>query len=179
MNFKKIEILLGMKEIKRLPNTPHLQGYNLLEHCYTVAMLFKWFAAEENVSYDMETFDKILLHDFVESVTGDLNACVKKYNEKTDAAWKVIEEEICNSDIILSKYSDKAIKGSMKELQYRLFKTCDYLELWIFCRREQALGNKTKKICECINNCHKLMAKYSDNWKYFKSIKKFMEQYEA
>ena len=32
MNFRKIDILLGMKEIQRLPNTPHHRGYNLLEH---------------------------------------------------------------------------------------------------------------------------------------------------
>lgn len=26
MNFKKIDILLGMKDIQRLPNTPHHRG---------------------------------------------------------------------------------------------------------------------------------------------------------
>lgn len=179
MNFKKIDVLLGMKEIKRLPNTPHLQGYNLLEHCYTVAMLFRWFASEEDVPYDMVVFDRVLMHDYVESVTGDLNALIKKFNEKTDKAWEVIENEICDSDPILREYSDKSIKECMTELQYRLFKTCDYLELWIFCRKEQALGNNTKGIRTCVENCEKFMAKYSDNWKYFDSIIKFMRQYEA
>ena len=81
MNYKKIGILLGMKDIQRLPNTPHHRGYNLLEHGLVVGMLFRWFAAEEDVAYDINVFDKVLLHDYVESVTGDLNACVKKFNE--------------------------------------------------------------------------------------------------
>ena len=45
MNFKKIDILLGMKDIQRLPNTPHHRGYNLLEHgCFnstTVQLILK------------------------------------------------------------------------------------------------------------------------------------------
>ena len=79
MNYKKIDILLGMKDIQRLPNTPHHRGYNLLEHGLVVGMLFRWFASEEDVAYDINVFDKVLLHDYVESVTGDLNACVKKF----------------------------------------------------------------------------------------------------
>ena len=82
MNYKKINILLGMKDIQRLPNTPHHRGYNLLEHGLVVGMLFRWFASEEDVSYDINVWDKVLMHDYVESVTGDLNACVKKFNVK-------------------------------------------------------------------------------------------------
>ena len=60
MNFKKIDILLGMKDIQRLPNTPHHRGYNLLEHGLVVGMLFRWFASEEDVAYDINVFDKVL-----------------------------------------------------------------------------------------------------------------------
>lgn len=178
MNYKKIDILLGMKDIQRLPNTPHHRGYNLLEHGLVVGMLFRWFASEEDVSYDINVFDKVLLHDFVESVTGDLNACVKKFNENTSSAWDIIEYEICHGDTVLAPYSDSEIKSLMSDLQYRLFKTCDYLDLWIFCKNECALGNSSKKLLQCIENCENLMKKYSKDWELFTSIQKFMLQYE-
>lgn len=178
MNYKKIDILLGMKDIQRLPNTPHHRGYNLLEHGLVVGMLFRWFASEEDVSYDINVFDKVLLHDFVESVTGDLNACVKKFNENTSYAWDIIEYEICHGDTVLAPYSDSEIKSLMSDLQYRLFKTCDYLDLWIFCKNECALGNSSKKLLQCIENCENLMKKYSKGWELFTSIQKFMLQYE-
>lgn len=178
MNYKKIDILLGMKDIQRLPNTPHHRGYNLLEHGLVVGMLFRWFASEEDVAYDINAFDKVLLHDYVESVTGDLNACVKNFNDNTARAWDTIEWEICHGDTKLFPYSDESIKGAMTELQYKLFKACDYLDLWIFCRNEQALGNTSFKLMECIKNCEELLSRYSNNWELFKSIQKFMQQYE-
>ena len=76
MNFKKIDILLGMKDIQRLPNTPHHRGYNLLEHGLVVGMLFRWFASEEDVAYDINVFDKVLLHDYVESVSNFANVFI-------------------------------------------------------------------------------------------------------
>lgn len=167
-----------MKNIHRLPNTPHHQTYNLLEHSFIVGVLFKWFASAENVPYSMPVFEKVLLHDFVESVTGDLNALVKHLNPTTSEAWKTIEREICDKDITLRPYSDENIENSMTQGQYRLFKMCDYLELWIFCKNEIALGNTSNKIMLCLQNCEKLLDKCSDGWKQFKSIKQFMQQYE-
>lgn len=179
MNYEKIDILLGMKDIQRLPNTPHHRGYNLLEHGLVVGMLFRWFASEENVAYDINVFDKVLLHDFVESVTGDLNACVKKFNDKTAESWDIIEYEICYGNPVLAPYSDQEIKKAMTNQQYRLFKMCDYLDLWIFCRNEMALGNRAQKLVKCLSNCEKLLAHYSYEWTEFKSIAKFMKQYEG
>lgn len=178
MNFRKIDILLGMKDIQRLPNTPHHRGYNLLEHGLVVGMLFRWFASEEDVAYDINVLDKVLLHDYVESVTGDLNSCVKNFNSTTKAAWDVIEGEICKYDFSLQPYSDTELKKCMTELQHRLFKMCDYLDLWIFCRNEIALGNDSKKIKMCRNNCEVALCRISNDFEDFKSIKLFMDQYE-
>lgn len=178
MNFKKIDVLLGMKNIQRLPNTPHHQGYNLLEHSFIVGVLFKWFASQEDVAYDINVWEKVFMHDYVESVTGDLNLLVKKFSDVTADCWAKIEKEICEGDSVLSPYSDANIKASMTDLQYRLFKCCDYLDLWIFCMNEKALGNHNSKLLECIRNCRKLILKYSDDCKLFKSIIEFMNSYE-
>lgn len=168
-----------MKDIQRLPNTPHHRGYNLLEHSLVVGMLFRWFATEENIAYDMNVFDKVLMHDYVESITGDLNACVKKFNERTAKAWDIIESEVCKSNTVLAPYTDEAIRASMTEEQHGLFKMCDYLDLWIFCRNEIALGNTTTKITECLHNCETLMSRISMQWQRYKSIAKFMKEYEG
>lgn len=178
MNYRKIDILLGMKNIQRLPNTPHHRGYNLLEHGLVVGMLFRWFASQEDVAYDITVWDKVLMHDYVESVTGDLNLMVKKHSATTGECWDKIEKEICSGDTALAPYTDAEIKASMTDIQYRLFKCCDYLDLWIFCVQERTMGNHHPGIIECINNCRKLIIKYSNDCKDFKSIIEFMNHYE-
>lgn len=178
MNYEKIDILLGMKNVQRLPNAPHHQGYNLMEHCFVVGVLFRWFASQENVPYDITVWDKVLMHDYVESVTGDLNLMVKKHSPVTAECWNRIEADICESDPCLRPYTDAKIKESMTDLQFRLFKCCDYLDLWIFCVNERALGNNHPKITACIANCRKLILSHSNQGNEFKSILNFMNNYE-
>ena len=179
MNFKKIDVLLGMKNIERLLNVPHHRGYNLLEHGLVTGMLFRWFASEEDIAYDISVFDKVLLHDYVESVTGDLNYLVKHFNETTKEAWDVVEKEVCGGSPILRNYTDKAIEEQLTPMQFKLFKICDYLDLWIFCKQEEALGNSCKSLKACIFNCEKLIGEITEGFKTFKSVQKFMEQYEG
>lgn len=178
MNYEKIDILLGMKNVQRLPNTPHHRGYNLLEHGFVVGMLFRWFASQEDVAYDITVWDKVLMHDYVESVTGDLNLLVKRHSALTADCWAKIEDDICKGNTALAPYTDAEIKASMTDLQYRLFKCCDYLDLWIFCVQERTMGNRQPGILDCINNCRKLIVKYSNDCKDFKSIIEFMNAYE-
>ena len=45
----------------------------------------------------------------------------------------------------------------MTEEQRILFKVCDYLDLWIFCKQEEALGNTTIGNKTVIDNCKKLI----------------------
>lgn len=179
MNFRKIYTLLGMKNIERLSNVPHHRGYNLLEHGLVVGFLFRWFASQEDVPYDINVFDKVLLHDYVESVTGDLNYLVKNFNRETAEAWSVVEEAICGEDPVLRNYTDKALAEAMTPLQYKLFKVCDYLDLWIFCKQEEALGNKCNGVRGCIEKCEQLIDELTEGCKIFKSVKEFMNQYEG
>lgn len=45
--------ILKMKDVERFNGTRKLQGYNLLEHSYMTAMLFRIFASKEDVAYDI------------------------------------------------------------------------------------------------------------------------------
>lgn len=180
MNYKKIDYLLQMKQIQRLPNVPHHRSYNILEHGFVVGMLYRWFASACDVAYDIEVWDKVLMHDYMETFTGDLNFVVKNLNEKTSSAWASIEHEVCESDAVLGRYSDAAIKESMTAEQYTLFKICDYLELWIFCMQEDALGNKTKGNLNVIANCRELIDKLCmSNQKKWAPVFDFMSKFKA
>ena len=139
----------------------------------------RWFASEEDIAYDISVFDKVLLHDYVESVTGDLNYLVKHHNQTTKEAWDVVEKEVCGDSPVLRNYTDKAIEEQMTPMQFKLFKICDYLDLWIFCKQEETLGNSCKSLKACIFNCEKLIREITEGFKTFKSVQKFMEQYEG
>jgi len=147
------------------------RSYNLLEHQFMVAVLFRMFAAKEDVAYNMQVFDLVLNHDNLEAITGDLVYPVKNASGKTRLAWEIIEKEIVAIHPKLERYSDENIKEGMTELQRKLFKACDYLDLWIFLKEEVALGNSSKDILGMISNCERLIPKD------FKSVNKFMETY--
>jgi len=138
-----------------------------------VGMLFKYFASKENVPYDIHVWDLVLHHDALEVETTDLISTVKKLSKKTQEAWEVIEEEVINKHFQLEKYSDKRFKEGMTPLQHKLFKACDYLDLWIFIKEEVAIGNKSKDILEILGRCDEMIG--TD----FLHIRKFMEGFKC
>ena len=160
-----------MRNIERLSGHYKHRQYNLMEHSYMVAVLFSHFAVLEDVSYDIKTIDNILHHDILETVTGDLVSPVKYASEITAECWETIESELLKIHFQLDKYSDSKFKESFNELQHQLFKSCDYLDLWIFCKEEVELGNHTKGILEVIKNCERLIGGR------FKWIVKYMSEY--
>lgn len=163
------------RNIHRMSMMFTLRPYNLLEHQYIVGMLFRKFASEEDVSYDINVWDIVLNHDILEVVTTDLPWPIKNFNSKTKESWEVIENEILESNFQLQKYSDENIKSNLNPRQFALFKACDTLDLFIFCKEEQELGNNSKDIKEVISNCFKIM----DSLKFkFPKIIKFMSEYE-
>lgn len=162
-----------LKEVNRLSRVTCLRSYNVLEHSYMVAMLFKHFAATEDVPYNMVVFEHILHHDIVEAISSDLPYDVKNFNEVTKHSWDVIEMEIVKQHHQLRRYTDDNIKDAMNEMQYKLFKVCDLLDLWIFLKEEQGLGNNTQKVNSIIDKCEELIKGQ------FVSVDKYMLNYDA
>lgn len=160
-----------MKNVERLSGTFKFRPYNLLEHQYMVAVLFRHFASLEDVSYDINTLDYVMHHDALESVTMDLIWPVKNFNKRTKECWEIIEEEIIKQNHQLDKYSDKSLKENLTPIQHKLFKNCDVLDLWIFLKEEWEMGNRSYKVKEALDNCEMLISKD------FKHITKFMESF--
>ena len=161
-----------MKNIDRLAQGYKNRSYNLLEHSYMVAMLFRHFASLEDVPYDMNVFDLVLHHDVVEVISADLPWPIKNFNDKTKEAWNIIEEEVIKKHFQLEKYSDENLKKGMTTLQYSLFKACDILDLYIFVKEEISLGNKAVFIKEVEKNCQEILGSLE-----FPKIKKFIQEY--
>ena len=52
-----------------------------------------------------------------------------------------------------------------------MFKVCDYLDLWVFCKEEIRIGNQDKNILRTINKCEELVSNKFD------SVDLFMKNY--
>lgn len=169
-----IQNLYRMSNIERFTGTFHHQKYNITEHCYRTAILFKLFASIEDVPYGMYEFDIVLQHDIVETLTGDLIYPVKNFSDKTKEAWAIIEEELTAGKGI-GRYTDENIKKALNYSQFKLFKCCDYLELLIYCASEIILGNNSSEIIETKNKCITLIKEYG---KEFPNILTYIQKYE-
>lgn len=162
------------KQIERLQGSFKHRTYNLLEHQYMVAVLFRHFALTESIEYDLEVFDMVMHHDILEAETTDLIYTVKNINQATKSAWEIIEGEVLAKNFQLKEFTDEKFKEKMTAEQHRMFKACDILDLWIFCKEEQAIGNKSIGIHEVIGRCEELVY---GRFK-FDSVIEFMENYE-
>ena len=159
-----------LKNLDRLNGKFKLRNYNLIEHSYMVAMLFKHFAKIEDVCYDPQVFDAILHHDIVEVVTADLPYDVKNFSEETKLAWAKIEEELVKDHPQLERYTDT--KLVLTPFQFMLFKVCDLLDLWIFLKEESSYGNNSKDVREITQRAEEMIKGK------FKSVDKYIETYE-
>ena len=155
----RIEYYRKLKDVSRLSRVPSLRSYNVLEHTFMVVLLFRYFAKLEDVAYDMQILDRVMHHDILESVTGDLPHDVKHFNVKTECAWDTIEHEVASVSMHteMSLYTDIEIRAMMSERQYKLFKACDLLDLWIFLKEEQGLGNTHRILHKIVLKCEELI----------------------
>lgn len=160
-----------LKYVNRMARWPLLRPYNVLEHSYMVTVLFRHFAERENLLIDWRTMEIIMNHDILEAVTGDLPYDVKNMTMRTHDAWDTIEQEVVHDFPQLKPYTDAKIKERLTEYQFNLFKTVDMLELWIFLKEEQELGNNHPEINSIVAKAERIIRGK------FKSIDDFMLKY--
>lgn len=161
-----------MAYVQRLSSVFKHRSYNLLEHSFMVMSLFKYFCEKEGIEYDLEVLDKVANHDLIETVTGDLLNPVKHLSKETGLAWQLIEDSLVKVNPHLEPYSDKSIEETLSPVQFAMFKACDLLCLWMFCKEERMMGNGTLEILEIIDHIECKMRTTS-----FYSIWEFIENY--
>jgi 5'-deoxynucleotidase YfbR-like HD superfamily hydrolase len=142
-----------------MSGSPKIRSYNLAEHSYFVATMFEEFAREEQLEYTTDTLYVILRHDIMEVFTADLPYPVKNFNEKTKEAWELIEREVYEGgkERFITMMTDEEIKSRLTEKQFILMKSCDILDLYLFCLEERQLGNHSQPILKIINNCEDIL----------------------
>ena len=84
----------GTQNIKRFGMEDVIKPQNLADHGYQVMNLF--LIACDFMAYrpTVNELDKVLNHDVIETLTGDLNKAVKEKNQITKEAWEDIEKEM-------------------------------------------------------------------------------------
>lgn len=153
-----IRHLLNQKNVERLSGKYKIRSYNLLEHSYLVLNLYLELCKEECELVSVEQIDAILKHDITETISLDLPYPVKNLNIETKESWAIIENESVKWFAPeLLPYTDENLKKKFSDNQYNIFKLCDLLELWIFCKEEQRFGNKTTEIQKIIDKCFGLL----------------------
>ena len=173
-----IEFLTNLRRIQyveRLAGSYKLRSYDNARHQYFVGVMFIRLAKEENIPITVDILEKVLCHDLVELYTGDLLNTAKNITPTAKKLWNEFESEIVNGIPSLFGYDDQSIHGSMTEDQFLLFKACDLLELWCFCREEQILGNSSSHNQKVVKNCEFLLFKAIER---FPSIGEFMTGFE-
>lgn len=149
---KQVLQLRKMRHIERLSSTPKIKSYTLAEHCYYTGMLFIELAEKENIEISLDDAKKILMHDFLETFTGDLIWSAKNLNSVTKTCWEDLETQIAAFHGI-EDYTDSEIEESLGNRKTALFKLCDLLELYMFCCDEEDLGNRNIGLSKVIATC--------------------------
>lgn len=163
-----------MYNIQRLAGTFKLRSYNLAEHSFMVQQLFVEIAKAEDLPIIASDVILASRHDLLEAVTGDLLYPVKNLNSTTHSCWETIEDEVMDSYPVLRLYSDDNMKdGFSFPGLHEVMKAADTLDLWIFCKEEEALGNSTGNLKKVIIECNKLLVEKFN----FKSVTKFMKEF--
>jgi 5'-deoxynucleotidase YfbR-like HD superfamily hydrolase len=151
-----------MLNVQRMSGSPKIRSYNLAEHSYFVATMFEEFAKEEGIKYSTDAIYVVLRHDIMEVLTSDLPYPVKNFNDTVKQAWDLIEEELYqgNKDRFITMLTDEEIKRRLTEEEFRLMKSCDILDLYLFCLEERQLGNHSLPILRIIDNCVQILEYY-------------------
>ncbi len=148
-----------MKDVQRLSGTPKNESYNLLEHSSGVLFIFLQLCKERGLTVTGEDAEVVLMHDILETQTGDLLYDAKNLNSLTREYWRGIEDHVLSNFPHLDRYCDANIERTLGSEKFELFKQADLLELFLFCSRQKVLGNKSERNQLVIDNCKELLSK--------------------
>lgn len=162
-----------MSSVDRLATSLKNRKYSLAEHSYYVAAMFEDFSRAEGINYTTTDFYYIMRHDYLETLSTDLIHSVKKLTSVTSECWDKIESEIVDQKKkeYVHLFSDEELKNVLNTDVYQLMKTCDLLDLFLFCLEEAFLGNITTELRQIMETLMPIFISSS-----FQSIKDFVTQ---
>lgn len=162
---KTIETLanvLASGKVKRLHTRETLREQTLAAHQWRVATLVLY------VTRDAQASVAALFHDSPELVTGDIPAPVKWGKPDLEHQLRQMENEFVVGNGLELYQSDLEIKDVVK--------TCDYLELALFCTEERAMGNTT--MTGILDNALHAASSYMERVKRERWLERLTEIYQ-
>lgn len=128
-----------LRNINRFQMEFTIKKQNLCEHGYSVGCLFYLICKMADIAITTEDLFLAMNHDFIESLTGDLNQIVKGKNEETEKAWVTIEDSVSTSET--KKFTDAQAERSLGKRKLEILKLADALEAYLYTTEELRLGN--------------------------------------
>jgi len=118
-------------QVERCHTIQNIGSYKTSEHQWGVAMILFYLFPEHYRR--LVTF--ALTHDIPEYWVGDIPATIKWYEQEVAKAYDNIENAIFSHMRIISP------QVGLSEDEKVILRSCDILELYCWCRRQEALGN--------------------------------------
>lgn len=133
--------------VRRCHIVPHHGQYNIAQHSYGAVSLL--LLLHPNPSLTL--IKAVQWHDVAERWLGDIPAPAKWTHTELGEAYERAEEELLKR---------LGLFGELTDLEVAWLKAVDTLELWLWCREEEALGNTAvtpmRRACEKVTEKRQL-----------------------
>lgn len=150
MDRKTLTQVLATREagtVRRCHTVPHHGQYNLAQHSYGAVSLLLLLHPEPSLNL----IKAVQWHDVGERWLGDMPAPAKWDNPDLGRVYEEAEQKLLERLGLAQKLTDE-------ELNW--LKAVDTLELWLWCREEEALGNEAvsamRRACEEVTEKRRL-----------------------
>lgn len=125
--------------VRRCHIVPHHGQYNIAQHSYGAVSLLLLLHPHPSLNL----IKAVQWHDCAERWLGDIPAPAKWTHTELGEAYERAEEELLKR---------LGLFGELTDLEVAWLKAVDTLELWLWCREEEALGNEAvtamRRACE-------------------------------
>jgi 5'-deoxynucleotidase YfbR-like HD superfamily hydrolase len=140
--------------VTRLHTVPTVGPHTLARHVYGAQVMALALLARCPRADRGRVLEALLLHDAPEVDTGDIPAPLKRAHPLVQAAMNNLEREW---------YADHDIKlPVLSDLEQRIVKACDILDLGWACVEEVRLGNATRQMRLVFANVCEYLQEYID-----------------
>ena len=146
-------------DVKRCHTQPTISHYDNAQHSYGAVTLLLLLHPNPSVNL----IKAVMFHDVGERWMGDLPSPAKTVNAKLSRHYHVAENMVLDSlgmNLVLTAPEESWLKA------------VDTLDLWLWCRKEEAMGNRL--LVQMKRNCENALIELNDEglvpplaWDYF------------
>ena len=155
-----------MKYVNRFSGLNMVRKNNLQEHGYMVGVIYKELCDLLELPCSSDTMIRVMRHDILEVVTGDLLYPAKNLTPVIAAQWDYIEDAIAKTykEGELKHYSEKSLLEHLgSSIFIELWKMADFIDGWMIVKDEIDMGNTDLEVLNVEKNYRKAIAETLSN----------------